>query len=259
MLAAVLVGPLAAQRAAPPSSFRWPEGKRAAISLTFDDARTSQVDVGLPVLNRCGVKATFYLVPGNAQKRAEGWKKAYADGHEIAHHSATHPCTGNYRFSRDNALEEYTLDRMAADLDRATSELQALVGTKPMSFAYPCGQKFVGRGKQTRSYVPLIAERFLTGRGYLDESANDPAVCDLANLMGTAFDGISFEEMRKLATATAEERRWVIFVGHDVGTAAHQTTGTEALEQLCRFAKDPANGLWIDTVANIAGYVAKQR
>ncbi len=29
--------------------FRWPDGKRAAISLTFDDARFSQIDCGLPI------------------------------------------------------------------------------------------------------------------------------------------------------------------------------------------------------------------
>ena len=37
----------------------WPEGKTAALSLTFDDARLSQVDQGLPLLDSYGVKATF--------------------------------------------------------------------------------------------------------------------------------------------------------------------------------------------------------
>jgi peptidoglycan/xylan/chitin deacetylase (PgdA/CDA1 family) len=45
------------------NSFPWPAGKRAAISLSFDDARQSQVDVGLPLLDRYGDKATFYLSP----------------------------------------------------------------------------------------------------------------------------------------------------------------------------------------------------
>ena len=58
---------------------------------------------------------------------------------------------------------------------------------KPRTFAYPCGQRFVGRGFEVRSYVPPVAERSLAGRGYLDESANDPAVCDLAEAMGTPF------------------------------------------------------------------------
>ena len=40
----------------------WLEGKTAALSLTFDDARLSQVDQGLPLLDAYGVKATFYVL-----------------------------------------------------------------------------------------------------------------------------------------------------------------------------------------------------
>jgi hypothetical protein len=48
-----------------------------------------------------------------------------------------------------------------------------------------------------RSYVPLVAERFLVGRGYLDESPNNPAVCDLSQAMGTPFDDLDFTQMKK--------------------------------------------------------------
>jgi len=41
--------------------FHWPQGKRAAISLTFDDARASQVDNGIPILDEYSVKATIYF------------------------------------------------------------------------------------------------------------------------------------------------------------------------------------------------------
>lgn len=41
--------------------FNWPQGKKAAISLTFDDARFSQSDTGTLFLDRYGVKATFLL------------------------------------------------------------------------------------------------------------------------------------------------------------------------------------------------------
>jgi peptidoglycan/xylan/chitin deacetylase (PgdA/CDA1 family) len=52
-------------------SFSWPEGKRAAVSLSFDDARLSQIDTGLALFRRLGVKATFYVVP-EATARLEG-------------------------------------------------------------------------------------------------------------------------------------------------------------------------------------------
>lgn len=245
--------------AAEKKPFQWPAGKRAAVSLSFDDARLSQPDVGLPLLEKCGVKATFFVEPRNAEQRIEGWKKIVAAGHEIGNHSQSHPCTGNYAFSLSNALEDYTLDRMAKDLDGGSADIERLLGVKPKTFAYPCGLKFVGRGRDVRSYVPLIAERYLVARGYLDEAANDPAFCDLAQAMGTAFDDMDFAGMQKHVDQAAKDGRWVIFVGHEIGKKGFQVTDTAALEALSKYAKDPANGIWIDTVENIGRYVQQQR
>ena len=99
--------------------FSGPKGRKWPLSLTFDDARLSQPDKGIPVLDKYGVKATFYLVPSTMEKRLDGWKKAVKSGHEIGNHSLTHPCTGNFDWSRDNALEDYTLSRMSMQLDSA--------------------------------------------------------------------------------------------------------------------------------------------
>jgi hypothetical protein len=148
---------------------------------------------------------------------------------------------------------------MAEELDGCTADIRQMLGVTTASFAYPCGQKFVGRGENLRSYVPLVAKRFLTGRGYLDEAPNDPAVCDLASLMGTGFDGLPYDDMMRVVQSAANDGRWVIFVGHEIGNRAHQTTDAEALERLCRFAADPANGIWMDTVARIGRYIKSER
>jgi peptidoglycan-N-acetylglucosamine deacetylase len=235
------------------AAFRWPTGKRAAVSLTFDDARLSQVDVGLPLLDKLGAKATFYVLPRSVEKRIDGWKRMVAAGHEIGNHSVQHPCTANYKFTV--ALEDYTLERMDAELVEANSQIRAQLGVTPVSFAYPCGQKFVGRGVEARSYIPVIAKRFASGRGYLDESANAPDVCDLAQLMGTGFDGMTFAQMKPHLDKAAKDGRWVIFAGHEIGQSAHQTTDVAALTELVAYLKD--NGFWLDTVANIASHIKR--
>ena len=89
------------------NSFSWPDGKKMAISLTFDDARLSQIDRGIPVLDKYNVKGTFYLSPGLMMERIEGWKEAIKKGHDIGNHSLVHPCTGNFLWSRERALENY--------------------------------------------------------------------------------------------------------------------------------------------------------
>jgi beta-glucosidase len=242
------------------SEFHWPDGKRAAISLSFDDARPSQVDIGIPILDRYGVKATFYASPARLGERLEGWKKAAANGHEIANHSMNHPCSGNFPWSRDHALEDYTLEMMRQELTGANKAIQELVGVVPQTFAYPCGETWVGRGRNLKSYVPVVAELFRAGRGWMNESPNDPAYCDLAQLMGVPSDNLDFDKLKPTIDQAKSQGLWLVLAGHDIGTAIErQTTRTTALEALCRYAKDPANGIWIDTVDAVATYIDKQR
>jgi len=239
--------------------FSWPGGKRAAVSLTFDDARFSQVDQGLPILDEYDTKATFYVSIRYLEERLDEWKRAVANGHEIGNHSLTHPCSGNFPFARERALEGYTLDRMRDELEEANNIIERLLNVRPVTYAYPCGQKFVGRGRNVKSYVPIVAEEFLTGRGWMDEWANDPKFCDMAQLMGVELDGKDFEQVKKLIDRTSADGGWLVFCGHEIGEGGRQTTLSSTLKALCEYAQDPANGLWLDTVENVARYITKQR
>jgi len=240
--------------------FRWPEGKRAAISLSFDDARLSQIDIGIPILDKYGVKATFYVSPSSVKRRLDGWKKAVANGHEIGNHTLTHPCTINYGSARKNALEDYTLEMMEHELDEANVVIERLLGIKPTTFAYPCGQKYVGRGQNVKSYVPLVARRFIVGREWLSENSNIPASCDMAHVMGMKCDGMTFEQIKELIDQTVKRGRWLVLCGHEIRQSGRGlTTFAPTLEALCEYAKDPANGLWIDTVEKIGRYILEQQ
>jgi peptidoglycan/xylan/chitin deacetylase (PgdA/CDA1 family) len=242
------------------SAFRWPEGKRAALSLSFDDARPTQIDKGLLLLNKHGVRATFYVSPSRLRERLEGWKRAAKDGHEIGNHSLTHPCSGNFPWSQKKALELMTLDVIREELVGATREIEAQLAVTPRTFAYPCGQTFVGRGRDLKSYVPLVAELFQAGRGWMNESPNDPVFCDLALLMGVSSDNQEFDQIRPAIEQAKERGAWLVLAGHDIGsTAERQTTRIAMLEALCKYAQDPANGIWIDTIAVISEHVARQR
>ena len=236
---------------------QWPAGKRAAISLTFDDARQSQLERGLPILDEYGVKATFYVSIKSLEQRADAWKAAAANGHEIGNHTLMHPCSGNFPFSRDRALENYTLGQMQAELRQANRDIERLVGVRPVSFAYPCGQKFVGRGRNLKSYVPLVAEEFLTGRGWMDEWANDPAFCDMAQLMAMELDGKSFDQVKQIIDRTLTDGGWLVFCGHDVGDGGRQVTLAATLKALCEYAKNPANGIWLADVGTVAKHILK--
>jgi peptidoglycan/xylan/chitin deacetylase (PgdA/CDA1 family) len=247
------------QQTTPPPAIKWPAGKQLALSLSFDDARTSQVDRGTALLDQYGVKATFYVLPGAVKERLEGWKKATASGHEIGNHSSNHPCTGNFPWARQKALEEYTLDKMRADLVECNTSIQALLGVKPEVFAYPCGQTFIGRGVNTKSYVPLVAELFLTGRGWLDEGPNDPAFCDFAQLTGMEMDGKNFEEILPLIENAKKNQQWLVLAGHEMGDSGAQTTRLSMLKKLIEYALNPANGIWLAPVGTVAKHIRQQK
>jgi len=240
------------------SDFQWPEGKKMALSLTFDDARLSQIDNGIPLFDKYGVKATFYVSIASLQKRLEAWKRAVSNGHEIGNHSLAHSCTISYDFSRV-PLEDYTLQRMETEIDSVSVVLKNLLGVETVSFAYPCGQAYVGRGLTAKSYVPLISAKFESGRGWLGENSNNPYYCDMAQLLGMELDGKSFDQVKQLIEAAKKNGKWLILAGHEMAESGRQTSLLSTLEEICKYASDPANGIWIDNIHNIASYVRTKR
>jgi hypothetical protein len=237
-------------------AFAWPAGKRAAVSLSFDDARFSQMDVGIPLLDAQGVKGSFYVSLDRLETRLDEWRNALANGHEIGNHTIAHPCSGNFPWARANALENYTLPRMEKELIGASARIEELLGQKPQTFAYPCGQKFIGRGAKIRSYVGLVGKHFRVGRGFREEAINSPAWCDLAQASGIDFDCLTSAECQSWIQKALEEGGWLIFAGHEVGGEARQTVHTATLEAICQYCLDPANAVWIDTVDRIGAYVS---
>jgi len=246
-----------------PSGFPWPNGASAALSLTFDDGRSSQVTHAVPLLDSFNVKATFYAQPENLLEELELWQQAIASGHEIGNHTIGHPCTGNFAWVRYDGvvLETYDLERMRAELLQANDELEELLGVRPVSFAYPCGQTYVGRGRDTRSYVPMVAELFQTGRRWLDETSNAPDHFDTAQVMAMRMDGEDFSTVRRMIERTKRNGNWLVLAGHSVGDSDSSRWGTKLgmLKELLAYAQDSDNGVWVAPVAEVASFIAREK
>lgn len=96
------------------------------IYLTYDDGPSYYTDQLLDILDRYGVKATFFVVnSGYGQTMA----RAAASGHTIAIHSATHD------YNRIYASEEAFFN----DLYRMQSIIQSYTGLTPMMIRFPGG------------------------------------------------------------------------------------------------------------------------
>jgi len=239
-------------------NFSWPTEKEMGLSLTWDDARPSQVTIGTEILNKYGIKATFYVLPGPVYDELGGWKRAVKSGHEIGNHSYTHPCSGNFLWARKNALEEYTISKMEMELETSNEKIFQMLGVTPTQFAYPCGQTFINRGEETQSYVPLIAKEFLSGRTWLDEAPNDPGYCDLAQITGVEMDGKSFKDLLAIIDSARENGLWLVLAGHEINKGGLQTTKTKTLEKLLKYL-NKTEAIWVAPVGEIANYIEKGR
>ncbi len=72
---------------------RWFDGRRAALSLRFDDSHPSHFSTAMPILREYGFRATFMINPGRAeyQERKEQWEDCAKLGdHEFGNHTLSH-------------------------------------------------------------------------------------------------------------------------------------------------------------------------
>ena len=110
----------------------WPDNKKGAVSLTFDDGCPSHVSIGVPSLNARGFKGTFFLTTnwiGGSSPGWDSWRNAANNGHEIGSYSMSHP-----------DLTTLPLPQVQSEMEGAKAAIDAQITTqKCLSFAYPDG------------------------------------------------------------------------------------------------------------------------
>lgn len=138
---AALLGLLAAPAAARTA---WPDGAKAAIVLTYDDALASQLANAIPALDAAKLKATFFL-SGVRQADVPRWRAVAAHGHELANHTIFHPCAAaTYPADPRYTTEAYTPASLLKEIAQQNTLLTALDGRDRHGFATPCGQTVAG-------------------------------------------------------------------------------------------------------------------
>lgn len=98
----------------------------------------------LELLARHDARATFFLIGKRADRHRTCVAEILRHGHEIAHHTDTHPATGLWCVSPS---------RLAAELDRPLALFASIGAPRPHRFRAPMGIKnlFLARALATRS------------------------------------------------------------------------------------------------------------
>jgi len=69
----------------------WPDATQCAVSLSYDDSVPVHHREVAPLLEKHGLRGTFYLSALTIEN-PEAWKIVAAAGHELGNHSLFHPC-----------------------------------------------------------------------------------------------------------------------------------------------------------------------
>ena len=99
------------------------------VALTFDDGPTNLSNKILDVLNKNGVKATFFWLGKNLADKRQIIEKAKKNGHQIANHSWDH--TNGYNLDENVIWEQ--------QVTRTIEELKTVAGVQSKYYRPPFG------------------------------------------------------------------------------------------------------------------------
>jgi peptidoglycan/xylan/chitin deacetylase (PgdA/CDA1 family) len=184
-----------------------PLGNRGPIvSFSFDDFPRTAYSAGGAVLERFGVRGTYYAAFGlmNAsnelgeQFRSEDMDSLLERGHELASHTFSHI-----------SCRSVSCAAFREDVEKGRKAIEEVTGVDSTNFAYPFGHVTL-QAKRTLRLGPGSARSIAPG-------CNGPDI-DLNLLRANSLYGDldSAGRAEKLILENAKRKTWLIFYTHDV-------------------------------------------
>ncbi|HLK18272.1 MAG TPA: polysaccharide deacetylase family protein [Bryobacteraceae bacterium] len=106
---------------------------RRSIALTFDDGPSESTPDLLNLLEKFGVRATFFQCGANVRRLPSISREVLAAGHEVGNHSDSHP---RLYFKNGSFI--------ARELSSAQETIAAITGSAPRFFRAPYGVRWFG-------------------------------------------------------------------------------------------------------------------
>ncbi len=147
-------------------------GCGAALTVSFDDVRSTSYIYAAPFLEEYGWRGSFNLNTRAVWEHWEPWIELHERGHELSNHTWGH-----------ERLTEIPVEQAREEIARGRADLLANIpGLEDVvSFVYPEGQS----NPEVRS---IVLEDHLGARGYW--GWNDPIPDDYAMLSGRSWRGL---------------------------------------------------------------------
>lgn len=248
------------------SSFRWPGGAGCAVSLTYDDGLECHRTVVRRCLNRAGLRGTFYpsVRAPDFMGHPRQWAAMAAEGHEIGNHTVFHPCRSEpgheMPWVTHYNLCDYALERYEQELRVANLTLSLLDSRVERSFATPCCDTFVGRGRSRKSVRPLLAGMFPAVRIEVTDRVVDPRTVNLADIDMINAERMTCSRMVEFAEQALDSGGWAVFTYHRVGRGEHSMwTDPREHSRFARWLSRNRRRVWTAPLLDVAGHIRRVR
>jgi len=261
VVCAALVAPVHVEASESQSGFAWPDGRKAAVSLSYDDALDSQLDHAIPALDRHRLKGTFYLVAANdpARLRMDEWRAVARNGHELGNHTLFHQCSakgqGREWVQPQRDLDDVTVAQMREQVALANTFLQALDGRSGgRTFTAPCGDVMARDG----NYIDAVADLFVGIKLVGGDIVPDMLALDPSAVPVATPSGVTGAQLIAMVEEAGRKGTMVNFTFHGIG-GDHLSTSSEAHEELLAYLDAHRDEYWTATFLEQMRWVRAQQ
>lgn len=242
----------------------WPKGRKAVVSLTYDDGISTHPGEVAPLLETYGLRGTFYApLQSDINNNPLAWRKLAERGHEIGNHTVYHPCW-NVKGKYDSWLPEslnlvnYDEDHWMDEITAANEGLFLIDGRTRRTFGNTCFDNYMGPERDPICLEPLIARAFEAARG---EETRKPVNLDSINYynLGTIWaDRRDFADFVPELQSLLDSGGWIIYTFHGVGEGRHTHYIAESEHRrLLAFLRDNSSVIWTAPVIEVVEHLKK--
>jgi len=243
------------------AQFNWPNGAKAAICLTYDDALDGHLDFAIPQLDSAGFKGTFFCT-GNSPslyRRMDEWRKAAKNGHELGNHTLFHPCLGVKAngtkldwVKPEYNLQNYNLNQLLVELKTANTLLKAIDGNEKRTYGYTCSDCTVGEGI---SFTDSLKNLFTAARsdGQIPELMNG---YDIYKTPSWGVNSPSAEDLIAYINKAREKGTIAIFMFHSVG-GGYLNTGAVEHRKLLEYIRKNQKDFYCSPFKEVMEYIRR--
>ncbi|NTS77053.1 polysaccharide deacetylase family protein [Catenovulum sp. SM1970] len=237
---------------------KWPNNAKAAVSLSYDDALSSQVENAIPALNKYGLKGSFYVTlsaPG-FRKHVEQWQQAAKDGHELANHTVYHGCNGEEHdwVRPEDDLSKRTAKELVREVETASVMLNILDGKTERTFTAPCVDPMAG----DENYVEQLKGQFAGMKASYSVYPIPYNQININDVPIWAPVEVSGKRLIQYVEAAAKVNGLASITFHGIG-GDHLAVSNKAHEELLAYLVENKETYWVDTFLNISKHVEKTK